>query len=264
MNKHVERFYHSFQALVRKWPYLSSAIFLVLGAHVALIIYAHLHKNPPLNPHRKRMIVKTMILPPEPAKPTFTMQEKSLPVVVAAPARAAHKKRIASIEKKSSPKTGKSTPSSTVNPYPASTPRSTSKTKQLLNELQESIAKIETNRDNILPAHTISVPNPISALKADRYQIQSENVEEGGFVYRDMLVHYLKDALHLPGYGTVKVELTLNYSGDVQNLAVIYSDSEINRLYLQQTLQNLSFPQFIGELCNKKTYTFCLTFCSDQ
>ena len=139
-----------------------------------------------------------------------------------------------------------------------------SKTKKLLADLQESIAKIEINRDNSLPAKTIVVPKPISQLKSDTYEIQSDPVEDEGVVYRDILIQYLKDSLHLPGYGIVKVKLTLEHVGHVQDIAVVSSDSEVNRLYLEKALQELAFPPFTGELANKNLYTFCLTFCSDQ
>lgn len=266
MNRFPDRLYRYVQAQMKHRPFLSAFCLIVLALHLFLVVYSQIHPAPKLSPHRKKLLVKTMVLPPDPSKPMLTMQEKSLKNVAAAVKPLAHapKKTAASAKtQKAIVKSPKTVATASAKKLAKATPLP-SKTKQLLNDLQESIAKIETNRDNISPTNAISVPTPIKELKADTYEIRSESVAEEGIVYRDVLIHHLKDILHLPGYGTVKVELTLSHQGLVENLAVVYSDSEVNRLYLERALQELAFPPFVGELCNKKNYTFYLTFCSDH
>lgn len=261
MPRYLQRLYHDLQLLIHNKPYLILSCSLVLGIHLFVMIYSQIYSPPPLNPNRQKLIVKTMLLPPDPSKSTLVTKLQSRAVPSASPAQ---KKQSTPLPVKQSAAKPTKQASSPSTKKQATTPPLPSKTKQLLSELQESIAKIETNRDNILPTHEISIPTPISALKADAYEIAAETIEEEGVLYRDMLIHHLKDSLHLPGYGTVKVELTLTHQGSVQHMSIIYSDSEVNRLYLEHSLEELMFPPFIGELANKKTYTFCLTFCSDQ
>lgn len=246
-------------------PCLTSILFFVFGLHLVGIIYSQIHPTPPLNPNRRKLIVKTMTLPPDQSKTLLvTKDAKEKLVTVKGSLQAAEiikSKKITPAAKKKPPTPAALTSSKKLADKTVATD---SKTKKLLSDLQESIAKIEINRDNSLPAKAIVVPRPISELKADAYEIQSDSVEEEGILYRDILISYLKDTLNLPGYGTVKIKLTLEHQGTVQNLSIVTSDSEVNRLYLEKILQELTFPTFTGELASKKSYTFSLTFCSDQ
>ena len=258
------KFLSYLKGFVKNKPYLTAILFFVCALHLFGIIYSQIHPSPPLNPNRKKLIVKTMILPPDQSKPTLvTKDTKEKLLQVAASATTATitktKKTLPVAKKKIT-----TTTTAANKKLDTKTTLPDSKTKKLLSDLQESIAKIEVNRDNSLPAKTIVVPRPISELKADAYEIKSDPMEEEGVFYRDILINYLKDSLHLPGYGTVKIKLTLEHQGNVQNLTIVTSDSEVNRLYLEKTLQELDFPPFIGELSSKKCYTFSLTFCSDQ
>jgi outer membrane biosynthesis protein TonB len=255
------------RAFVKTKPYLTMTLLLVLACHLCGIIYSQTHSSPILNPNRKKLIVTTKILPPDQTKPNLIAKDTKSAFTQG---HAGHSHTTPPPVVKTIKKTP---PTKKKTPPPAPTPSkkladkidpNTSKTKKLLSELQESIAKIELNRDNSLPAKTIVVPKPIAELKADAYEIQSDAVEEEGVFYRDILIHYLKDALHLPGYGTVKIKLTLEHQGYVDDLTIVSSDSEVNRLYLEKTLQELVFPPFTGDLSSKRSYTFSLTFCSDQ
>lgn len=253
----------SLKNFTKNKPNLTIVLLFVLGLHLFGIIYSNIHLHPPINPNRKKLIVKTMTLPPDQSKPSLVTKdtrEKMLPVkAVAAAAEVVKTKKTTAPAKKKT-----TTPIASNKKLSDKTAVNNSKTKKLLSDLQESIAKIEINRDNSLPAKTITVPRPINELKADAYEIKSDAVEEEGVFYRDILIHYLKDSLNLPGYGIVKIKLTLEHQGLAQNVTIVTSDSEVNRLYLEKTLQELIYPPFTGELSNKKTYTFSLTFCSDQ
>jgi len=259
MDDQLHRFYQFLKAGMRKKPFLSFISIFVLGCHLFFVIHAYVKPMPTISPQRQKLVVHTKVLPAETPKQKLATQEKialTTPQVV---------KKVATAAKPST-KTSKplaKTPKAKTS-QPVTKPLEASKTKKLLGELQESIAKIETNRDNISVASTISVPTPIKELKADSYEIKADVVAEESVIYRDMLIHHLKDSLHLPGYGTVKIALTLSHEGVVQNMDIIFSDSEINRLYLENALTDLMFPPFSGELANKKNYKFCLTFCSDS
>lgn len=240
-------FLNSLKSFPKRRPYLTICIGAAFALHVSIMVGTPMN-HPPTHPQHQKLLVKTIMMP-------ATVQTVS---------RSIKQVRNESIKHTPSPRQPKP-----INPKPTSKatppkPSKNTKTKQLLNDLQENIAKIEAKRDNTLPSQAMVIPKPIDALKADVYDIQAEAVELEETSYRDGLIVYLKDALHLPGYGTVKIRLTLQRDGAIQDVMALSSDSEVNRLYLENTLQELIFPPFTEELAGKKTYTFVLTFCSDQ
>lgn len=265
MDKLLHRLYSYLKKKVRNHPLLSAISLVVLCAHLSVFIYSSFQPMQTINPHRKKLVVHTKVLPQEVIK--IKPQEKLVQSTTQAVKAVATKSPSRETANQPSVKKPKANSVAKVEPartkQPLSKPPEVRKTKKLLTELQESIAKIETNRDNVSPTSMISVPTPIKELKADSYEIQSGALTEESAGYKDVLIQHLKDALNLPGYGTVKIELTLSHEGIMQKLDVVYSDSEVNRLYLENALSQLSFPHFNGELVNKKSYKFCLTFCSD-
>jgi hypothetical protein len=240
-------FLHSLKSFPKSRPYLTACIGIACALHVLMMISSPTNRLP-TRPQHQKLLVKTMMIPE-------TVHTTSRPTKepLNAPAKPTPPPRTTKPPK---PKPALTTP-------PPS-PSKNTKTKQLLNDLQENIAKIEAKRDNILPSQAMIIPKPIDALKADVYDIHAETIETEETSYKDGLILYLKDALHLPGYGTVKMRLTLQKDGTLQDVMALSSDSEVNRLYLENTLQELIFPPFTEELASKKTYTFVLTFCSDQ
>ena len=250
MHKHLSKFFiflNPLKTFPKRRPYLTTCIGIAFGLH-ALIMLNSPKKNVPLRPINQKLLVKTIIMPETVERGSHIVKEFRRDPIKQSPASRQNK-----------PSTSK--PSSKT---PLPSPTKNTKTKQLLNDLQENIAKIEAKRDNTLPSKAIVIPKPIDALKADIYDIHAETVDAEETSYREGLILYLKDALHLPGYGTVKIRLTLQKDGNIQDVTSLSSNSEVNRLYLENTLQELTFPPFTEELANKKTHTFVLTFCSDQ
>lgn len=240
-------FLNSLKSFPKRRPYLTVCIGLALALHIFIMVGSPIHHSP-IRPQHQKLVVKTIMIPA-----TVQATSRSIKEVHNEPVKHAL-----------SPKKTKTTTPKPSSKPPQPTPSKNTKTKQLLNDLQENIAKIESKRDNTLSSQAMVIPKPIDALKADVYDIQAEGVEIEETSYRDNLILYLKDTLHLPGYGTVKIRLTLQRDGTIQDVMALYSDSEVNRLYLENTLQELIFPPFNEELVNKKIHTFVLTFCSDQ
>lgn len=130
--------------------------------------------------------------------------------------------------------------------------------EDLLKQLDESIAKIDVKRSEVRGKKRGIKDIETPALGA----VEIENGAEAPTEYQDLLVHYLKDSLHLPDYGEVRMELTLHASGTVAKWVVLKTESEKNRKYLEEKLPHLRFPRF-GGMLSKQEHTFTLTFCND-
>jgi hypothetical protein len=134
----------------------------------------------------------------------------------------------------------------------------------LLQELEESIAKIESKSDKGAAAKR--APDKSKTFAPILLQIDSPlgndaSGEEGD--YTDALVSHLHHSLSLPDYGEVKIQLSLRQDGSVAKLVVLKTQSEKNKQYLESNLPRLKFPRFDGAYANKKEYTFILTFCNE-
>lgn len=136
----------------------------------------------------------------------------------------------------------------------------------LLQELEESIAKIENKSDK--GATVKRAPDSSKTFAPILLQIDSPigndaSAEEGESDYTDTLVSHLHRSLSLPDYGEVKIQLSLRQDGTVAKLIVLKTQSEKNKQYLESNLPRLRFPRFDGAYANKKEYTFILTFCNE-
>src|SRR5690348_14785965 len=85
----------------------------------------------------------------------------------------------------------------------------------LLKELEESIAKIEDKGDK----HKLSKRVPPSRVQP--LHIDASNDAS----YIDILTQHLHTSLHLPDFGEVKIELTLQQDGTVATLKVLNAES---------------------------------------
>ena len=126
--------------------------------------------------------------------------------------------------------------------------------KKLLQDLEESIAKIEGKHISKTPSQKkVDVPLPI----------ESEETSDVDLTFHEIIVSYLHEALNLPEHGEVKIELTLRQDGSVAKLIVLKSESEKNKSYLEKSLPSLKFPILDGMFSNKTQQTFILTFCNE-
>jgi outer membrane biosynthesis protein TonB len=138
--------------------------------------------------------------------------------------------------------------------------------KELLEELEERIAKIETKRDKLPPKTDINIPQkiePSSTLSnsyskfnaAQEHEMQDESFASEYFIY------YLQQQLHLPDFGEVKVQITLRADGTIEKCVVLKAESEKNKKYLEEKLPSLRFPDYKGQSGSRQT--FVLTFCNE-
>jgi len=180
---------------------------------------------------------------PAPAKKSAPPAKKSLP----------EKKRPPIVDK--SPSKEKKKPPPKKEPSPAEEPEANIP-KDLWQELEKSLARAEGPPQKTR-GHQKSVPAPLSSSQ------EETSLESGAEEYSSLLVSCLHDALHLPEYGEVKMELTLRRDGTVAKLVVIKTESERNRKYLEQELPHLKLPYLDDRIFPNKQHTFILTFCNE-
>lgn len=137
--------------------------------------------------------------------------------------------------------------------------------KELLEELEERIAKIETKRDKIQAKADIDIPKSIDSSfskETIEYSQEDDAIDELNN-YSDFLVAYLQQHLHLPDFGEVKVEIILRQDGAIEKYVVLKTESEKNRRYLEERLPSLRFPEFKEKGLSKGRQAFVLTFCNE-
>ena len=234
----------------KRSPYLASCIAFVLIMHLSFFVYSLMAKASKKIPIHRKLAIKTYTMPKAESKEILKVKEV---------AKATQKPKTSI--KKPKPVSKKTKPTTKKRPVK----KAPDKRKKLLKELEKSIANIETSKQASTSSfNKVSVPKPITELKADSYEIKplEQETEEAASEYTHLLVSHLKNTLALPGYGSVKIKLTINCLGGVEALTVCSSDSEVNRMYLEKHLKDLTFPSFTKELSFKKSHTFTLTFCS--
>lgn len=131
----------------------------------------------------------------------------------------------------------------------------------LLQELEESIAKIEQKADTKGKPEKRQHISPL-ALQIDTASLDQTNSEEGSYI--EMLVGHLHQALQLPEYGEVKIQLSLRQDGSVVKIAVLQAQSKKNKRYLEENLPHLRFPRLEGSLASQKEASFILTFVNEM
>lgn len=131
----------------------------------------------------------------------------------------------------------------------------------LLQELEESIAKFDKadGKKTGRPAAKKSPP-ALLTLQIDAPSVLSSD-DLGDYV--SLLTEHLHASLHLPDFGEVKIELTLQQDGTVAKLKVLKTESEQNKKYLESRLPQLRFPHLTGSLAKKNEHSFILTFCNE-
>ncbi len=135
--------------------------------------------------------------------------------------------------------------------------------EQLRKELEASIAKIEEKKQTLAQKQ-----QPASSQTFTPIQLHIDSIESGSSTdmnlnYPNLMIGYLRQSLHLPEFGEVKIQLTLRQDGSVAKLVVLNTESEKNGRYLEESLPHLKFPSFNGSFAKKKEHTFVLTFCNE-
>jgi hypothetical protein len=235
-----------------RFSFFSLIIFATCILHVvfaSLLIFAAPH---PSNLKRnKSIIVKTLTSPPmmTEQKPAGVVSRPSIKKPITPAPAATTQKPIAKTiskpnEKKITPKKEtvsikkphakeekivKSSAASHINEI----------SPALLRELEESIAKIEVKRDKNKKNKMANVDQPAATqLQVDSYTpLGLDKAEDSDFV--TALTQYLRGSLHLPDFGAVKIELTLQQDGSVAKLVVLKTESEKNKQYLERHLERV-------------------------
>lgn len=138
--------------------------------------------------------------------------------------------------------------------------------KELIKELQESIAKIDGKQDKLKqeskagPAAEVS-PTPLKSLSSlEKINTPAPSSQSA---VKELLMHELHSVLHLPDYGEVKMHLIMRSDGSIAEVKVIKADSKKNKAYLEKELLKHRFP-FISEMnLSQETLSFMITFCNE-
>ncbi|HSX12369.1 MAG TPA: hypothetical protein VLF61_02650 [Rhabdochlamydiaceae bacterium] len=229
----------------------------VFAIHMVALLYFMISAD--MKKEKKHLRVKTVVAAPP-------MQEKKQVAHSSRPQRPAQKTAPA---KQPPKKESKPTVIAKNSPVKKKQPIEEKKKQKvdpnvshLLQELEETIAKIDQKRDKDIPLKQAEAPKWIKPLKIDAIREMSDDnsPDQEDFTYQDSLISCLRNSLDLPELGEVKIELTLNKEGMVLKLKVVSSESVKNRNYLEKNLQLIKFPPLNGKETRK---TFILTFCND-
>ena len=201
-----------------------------------------------------------------------SLKPRSTTTAAAAPT--SRKKQTPVSTKKESPKAAPSKPSSkslpaTSKPINQKKPAVVEKGKsrkpvkakaappaKIWHEIDEALAKID---DKAYPRSQSKLDVP-QVKSSPTNQIPFPDFESGSEsgTHEETLISFLHASLNLPEFGEVKIQMTINKDGSVAKLVVLESESQKNKVYLQQHLPRLKFPLIFD---NDKTIT--LTFCNE-
>lgn len=267
---------------LNKNPVRSAIIFSVCFVHLVFLSLL-LFKSPfiPAKKQHKPILVKTVVV--EPSR-ILIAEKKLMPVVSRTSSQSAvstqAKKAVPAVKpvSKAQPKAPVEKKSATKKENPlvkeqsakvekvkspvVQSPPPPSVSPSLLKELEESIAKIEDKSDKqslsrkTNPKTTLSIPAPLQIDALPTIELESSD-------YISILTEHLHASLHLPDFGEVKIELTLQQDGTVAKLRVLKAESQQNRKYLESHLPLLKFPHLSGAFAKKNEHTFTLTFCNE-
>jgi outer membrane biosynthesis protein TonB len=233
--------------------------FIIVAVHLLFLVM--LVVAPKFSVEKKKpqpLLVKTLSMKPPAvvaAAPT-----KPKPQKTAAAAAAPAPKKAAPVQQKPAPKKESQAPKAAPKKEPAIADKQLGKPKQpapakkpesrakisdsLVKELEESIAKMDAP-----PA------KKSKAIALMPLQIDVSSPEDESYV--SLLVSHLHQALSLPDFGEVKIQLSLRQDGSVAKITVLKAQSEKNRQYLETHLPQIKFPRL------EKESTFILTFCNE-
>ncbi|MGE5196086.1 MAG: hypothetical protein ACM3JI_02005, partial [Anaerolineae bacterium] len=204
---------------IKRKPSKSLLPFIVISVHIFFLIAAAHFSTAAMKPQRhKTLRVTTKIKTLSPSLPPLAAQrsidpkkdnKKELPKVHKAPSE----KRInPPAEKKIKAEQQVKEKKQEANPL---------KTKPapinaaLLQELEESIAKIEGKRDKIDAGKKLNVPSELKKEASSRTQEILGMDKAPDEEIKAFLIKSLHHSLHLPDFGEVKVQLTLRSDGSV-------------------------------------------------
>ncbi|NGX41738.1 MAG: hypothetical protein K940chlam7_00010 [Chlamydiae bacterium] len=138
------------------------------------------------------------------------------------------------------------------------------KKRDLLAKAKESIAKIQSSRDNKGASKSKDASELRDLGTIDSLHVDSaDTIKPEDMGYYGVLASYLRQALRFPEFGEVKVRLTLNRGGEVTKVETVSTKSENNKQYVEKMLPTLRFPPFGKNFGNDKQHTFTITLTND-
>lgn len=238
----------------------------VLFAHAAaLFLFYDQPKSLQLQEPIKKLIVKTVLLEP-PNQKAVSAKEKVPDLLPTSSTQKEESKLALNPSKPREPaKRKESLKASPPAVFKKHEVKSDKKQKELFEKAQESLAKIKQSRDKLPPKpkkETINLksPNELTDLQVEQLSNPSPNaLTQQEVNYRDELAGRLKLMLKLPEYGEVKIQLTLNRSGQVKSVEILSAESTLNSKYVEKMIPSLTFPSFGHRFQNMNQYTFALT-----
>ncbi|MEX0961949.1 MAG: hypothetical protein WDZ28_03735 [Simkaniaceae bacterium] len=194
----------------------------VLITHAFLLVLSFIFYRPLFSPRKPtKLKVKTLVLAPPPPPKIVVKSERKV--------QAVRKKPV--LKKKPSPKRKEA--------------------QKLMASIEKSLQTIEAK--NEMATSPIDLPQKITTLQIDQTPKKELN-------YSERLLGYLQSTLILPEIGDVKVKITINKRGGLENLEILSSESQKNENYLKEALSRENFPSMI----QKKSKSFILTFCHKE
>lgn len=138
------------------------------------------------------------------------------------------------------------------------------KKRDLLAKAKESIAKIQSSRDNKGTSKSKDASELRDLGTIDSLHVDSaDTIKPEDMGYYGVLASYLRQALRFPEFGEVKVQLTLNRGGEVTKVETLSAKSENNKQYVEKMLPTLRFPPFGKNFGKDTQHTFTITLTND-
>lgn len=143
----------------------------------------------------------------------------------------------------------------------------------LLAKAKENLAKMNETRDKISASSSVNldsaaIPKELVSLNVDALPLGggggSSDWGTREASYSDEVAYRLKMALKLPDYGAVKIKLTLDRSGKVIKVVTVHSESNKNKVYVENKILTLIFPSFGQKFQGVPQNTFEITLQNDS
>ena len=208
---------------------MKKILFSTAGFHLFLLLLMLLSYRPHKKIEPELLLVQTVELKPPPPPPKPKPQQK----VIAK--RAAPKPAPKPIPKAKPKPTPKPKPVAQKAAAPQTKPPE-NKTKQIFENLEKSLAKLET------PTKPLTTPKQIETVKA------APSLKE-------ILVATLQRELILPEMGKVEVRLAVDEEGKISIIEFLIVESVVNRKYIEEKLSNFTLPSF-----EKREESYIITF----
>jgi len=249
----MSRLYNTIQKRISKlrlWakinPYKRNITYIVVTTHLILITIMTCSLTTSRSiPRTKPLIVKTVKLQSK----IITTQQKP---------HSKHATASKTVNKKP-------TPIKKNIPKPVQHHKNTVRHNELLDQLKETIEKIDQTSHSISRTQITAIPKAIEQLHVDTKSYNNEiwSSDISDTPYRDVLINRLRTSLKLPEFGEVKIILTIRRDGNVRNMSIVNTESITNKNYVEKVLPLFVFPPFGMFFKGEDSRTFSIVLSND-